>query len=352
MDTITYREALVESMEGALVSNPNAFIYGLGVTDYIGIFGTVAGLQEKYGEKRVFDTPIAEDAMTGFALGASLSGLYPIHIHIRVDFMLLAMNQLVNSIAKYKYMYGGLYEAPMLIRGIIGRSWGQGAQHSQSLQAMFAHVPGLTVIMPSNSEAVVKSYDYAVNKFRGPVISLEHRLLYNYNFNKDDNKLSPDNPFDSYIFKKGEDVTIIGVSIMVEESYKASQYIKENYGIDAEIIDLNCISHPNMELIIESLKKTGRLIVVDSGWNTFGVGAEITRRIAEMDPTLFKVPVQCLGMADAPCPTAKRLENDYYPDIGNIADAILISVYGPKHGKALPDEEYIQKLTKEFKGPF
>ena len=177
-NVITYREALFKTMRDALDKNPNVIIFGQGVDDHKGTFGTTHGLSQEFGSKRVFDTPLAEEGMTGIAIGAALNGLYPISTHIRVDFALLAMNQIVNLAAKYKYMFGGRFEIPMLIRMVIGRSWGQGAQHSQSLQSLFAHIPGLTVIMPASPQSILECYPYVIENHRGPVISLEHRLMY------------------------------------------------------------------------------------------------------------------------------------------------------------------------------
>ena len=150
------------------------------------------------------DTPLAEEGMTGVAIGAALNGLYPIQTHIRMDFALVAMNQLINHAAKYRYMFGGNFEVPMLIRMVIGRSWGQGAQHSQSLQSLFGHIPGLTVIMPSNSQSVLECYPYAISRFRGPVISLEHRLLYDLKFHVDGvNERADGVPWTSKVIRSG-----------------------------------------------------------------------------------------------------------------------------------------------------
>lgn len=354
MEIITYREAIKQSMHDALKKNPNSLVYGLGVTDHTGIFGTTTGLEDEFGSQRVFDTPISEDSMTGFALGTSLSGLYPIHIHIRTDFMLLAMNQIVNSIAKYRYTYGGCFEAPMLIRSVIGRSWGQGAQHSQSLQSLFAHIPGLTVVMPSSAERVIETYDYAVNEYPNPVISLEHRLLYDYKFNVEEKKSAPKgNPLSSYLVREGKDVTIVATSVMVEESLRAANYAMEKEGVEAEIIDLHCITHPDTDLILKSVAKTGKLIVADTSWAAFGVCSEISRLIATNDPTLLKAPIKEISMAEATCPTAKILENHFYADMGDIIDSIYELHFETKdHNKDLPTEEYILGQHKSFKGPF
>ena len=352
MSLITYREAIAIAMRDALKKNPSSLVYGLCVTDHTGLFGTTLGLEAEFGADRVFETPLSEDAMTGFAVGAALNGLYPIHIHLRNDFLLLSMNQLVNSIAKYKYMYGGCFEIPMLVRGIIGRSWGQGAQHSQSLQALFAHIPGLTVIMPASAKSVLDNYDYVVNKCKSPVISLEHRLLYDYVFESEE-CVSKTEALTSYIVQNGSDVTIVAASIMVQESQKASRFVKENDGIEVEIIDLNCITNPDIKMILESVSKTGKVIVADTGWSSFGVCAEIARIIATNSPEILKAPIKEISMAKAPCPTAKTLENFFYPDMGDIVDLIYALYYGKSdHGKDLPSREYKMRSFKEFKGPF
>ena len=155
----TYVSALFKAMQEIMKKNDNAIIIGQGVTDFKGLFGTTSGLKEKYPH-RIIETPLAEDSIAGICIGASLNGMYPINTHIRADFSLLIFNQLINLAAKYKYMFGGLFEVPMMIRLIVGRSWGQGAQHSQSLQSLFAHIPGLVVVMPSNPESIIQSYLY------------------------------------------------------------------------------------------------------------------------------------------------------------------------------------------------
>ncbi|MHC1745263.1 MAG: alpha-ketoacid dehydrogenase subunit beta [Syntrophobacteraceae bacterium] len=353
MRTITYRDAIAETMRHALTNHDNTILFGLGVTDHTGVFGTTKGLLEVFGEERVFETPIAEESMTGFALGASLSGLYPIHIHIRTDFVLLAMSQLVNSIAKYRYMYGGLFEAPMLIRSIVGRSWGQGAQHSQSLQALFAHSPGLYVVMPSSARTASATYRHAVSELRSPVVSLEHRLLYDYSFGVNGNEDAIGNPFTSFRVREGEHVTIVATSIMVQESVRAAAFAMEREGLGVEIVDLHCVSHPDESLILESVRKTGKLIVVDTGWESFGVCAEIARIVATGDPGALKLPMVSLSVAKSPCPTAKSLENCFYPDMADIVRALYALHFGSEsHGRELPDPETVDRLHRDFKGPF
>jgi len=344
---MTYREAIKKSMDLILKEVPDSAIYGLGVTDHIGIFDTTKDLEQKYGKDRVFETPISEDSMTGVALGLSLGGIYPVHIHIRADFLLLAMNQLINSIAKYRYMYGGLYEAPMLIRAVIGRSWGQGAQHSQSLQSLFAHIPGLTVIMPSSAKSILNSYEYVAKHYKNPVISFEHRLLYDYQF---ENLEKEENPLSSKLLKEGSDITVIATSIMNEEAIKASNFIDKN--ISLEIIDIHNITDMDRELILKSVRKTKKVIVLDTSWVSFGVCAEVSRIILEENIHL-KMPIVNLGMEKATCPTAKLLENEFYTDLKDIVDSIYKLYYEKEnHNKTLPSDEEVSYLHKHFRGPF
>jgi acetoin:2,6-dichlorophenolindophenol oxidoreductase subunit beta len=350
---ISYREALYRTMRDALAHHPQTFIMGQGVDDHKGTFGTTLGLAEEFGRERVFDTPLMEEGMTGIAIGAALNGLYPIQTHIRVDFVLLAMNQLINLAAKYKYMFGGRFEVPMLIRLVIGRSWGQGAQHSQSLQSLFAHIPGLTTLMPASSQSILDCYSYIIGNYRGPVISLEHRLMYDLQFHVEERSPSAASPLTSYKVREGKDATIVATSIMVLEALRSAEHLAKVSGIDCEIIDLNCVSHPDTELILASVKKTGKLLVADTSWQAYGTSAEICRLVCERSPADLKAPVVTMGMQPAPCPTAKVLEDMYYPNLQTLTDAIATLVTrNSEHGIPLPDEKSMADVYKRFKGPF
>ena len=200
-----YREVLNEVMNELMTENEQAIIIGQGVTDFKEIFGSVSGIYKKYPD-RVIETPLSEDAIAGTCIGMALNGMFPINTHIRADFSLLMFNQLINLGAKYRYMFGGNYEIPMLFRLVIGRSWGQGAQHSQSLQSLMAHIPGLRVIMPITPNDIRIGYKYAMNEAKGPVISLEHRLAYELTISDFENTKGSTS---SYVVKSGIDVTII-----------------------------------------------------------------------------------------------------------------------------------------------
>jgi pyruvate dehydrogenase E1 component beta subunit len=277
--------------------------------------------------------------------------VYPVQTHIRNDFALLAMNQLVNMAAKYKYMYGGVFEVPMLVRMVIGRSWGQGAQHSQSLQSLFAHIPGLAVIMPASADSVLTAYNYAVNSYRGPVISLEHRLLYEYMFNSSYNgKAGRKHLFGSKCVRAGTDLTIVATSVMVIEAQRAAAYLEEECRIRCEIIDLHSITHFDRELVLNSVSKTRHLLVADTSWQAYGVAAELARLICETDPSLLKRPMASLGMQPSPCPTAKKLENLFYPDGFRFVEKAL-DVLGKGGGEALRKEQFTD-VYPLFRGPF
>ena len=281
MEVISYREALHRTMHRALKENPRSIIIGQGVDDHKGIFGSTTGLAEEFGSERVIDTPLAEEGMPGIAIGAALNGLYPIQTHIRLDFVLLAMNQIINLAAKYKYMFGGRFEVPMLIRMVVGRSWGQGAQHSQSLQSLFSHIPGLTVIMPADSQAVLDAYTYAVSLPRPRDRHRASAALRSEVSSAERAHQGRVFPWGTRVASYGKDVTIVATSIMVLEALRAADHLMEKAGIDCEVIDLSCTSHPDAQLIFDSVSKTGRLLVADTSWPAYGVCAEVSRLVCE-----------------------------------------------------------------------
>lgn len=350
MSSRTYRGALEQAMEQAMEGSPNTAIIGQGVTDHKGIFGTTVNFHKRF-PGRVFETPLAEDSVAGICIGMALNGVYPINTHIRADFGLLAFNQIINLAAKYKYMFGGLFEVPLLMRMVIGRSWGQGAQHSQSIQSLLAHIPGLVVIMPATPQSVLSSYKHAIEEHKGPVISLEHRLLYELEFN--DDEAAPTHPlFGSRLDRTGEHVTVVATSVMVLEARRAADFLT-GHGISVEIIDLHSASHFGAAMILGSVKKTGRLLVADTSWAAYGVAAEIGRLISQSDVGMLKEPMKSIGMAPASCPTAKALEDLFYPDLRVFVGEILSLL--PKNLSAsvpLPDGRSMVDYYKHFKGPF
>lgn len=345
----TYKVALADAMTEAMESNPHALLIGQGVTDFKGIFDTTVGFAQRYPD-RVVETPLAEDSVAGICIGAALNGAYPINTHIRADFGLLIFNQLINLAAKYKYMFGGLFDVPCMFRMVIGRSWGQGAQHSQSLQSLMAHIPGLVVVMPADPASIEESYRYAVQEHKGPVVMLEHRLLYELSYEEDSPKLS--HPlFGSKLEREGTDLTIVATSVMVLEAKRAAEHLASQ-GISVELVNLHSISHPDTEMILGSVTKTGRLLVADTSWAPYGVAAEINRLVNEYDPSILKSPSVSMGMVKTPCPTAKALEDMFYPDVHDIVNVCAGMIIGANHSIDLPKKESMTDFYKHFKGPF
>ncbi len=319
MRKITYCEALREAMIQEMERDKSVFVYGIGVPDHKAIFGSTSGLVEKFGKERCFDTPLSEDAMTGFGLGAALNGLRPVHIHIRMDFMALAFNQIANMLSSYKFSAGGQLKVPMVIRGIIGRGWGQGFQHSKSMYSVFAHIPGLKVVLPTTAYDAKGLLISAIRE-DSPVIFIEHRWLY---WQEGD---VPEKPYSipigkGNILRKGKDITIVATSWMNVEAAKAAD-ILEKQGVSLEIVDPRTISPLNDELIIESVNKTGHCIVADNDWVFCGLSAEIAARVSVKCFGKLKSPVERIGFAQTPCPTARHLENRFYPNAINIIRAV------------------------------
>lgn len=317
MRNISYSQAIREAIEQMMEKDKKVFLIGQGVTSPWYVGDSCDGLLERFGEERIIDTPISEAAVTGAAIGASLSGLRPILVHPRMDFMYLALDQIINQAANWRYMLGGELNIPLTIRGIINRGGEQGAQHSQAIQAIFAHVPGLKVVMPSDpydAKGLLISAVYDDN----PVVYIDDRWLYDS---------EGDVPQEMYnvpigkgvIKKKGKDVTIVATSYMVQEVLKAE---KELEGIDAEIIDLRSIKPLDEDLLFNSVKKTGRLVIVDAAWKTCGIGAEISARISENILKSLKGPIKRVTLPDVPAPASSALEKVYYPNKNDIIKVI------------------------------
>jgi len=307
---IKFYQAINEAIDLCMAQDPRIYIMGLGVPDPKGIFGSTLGLQQKYGSARVMDMPVSEGGMTGVAIGSALVGMKPIMTHQRVDFALLAVEQLVNQAAKWHYMFGGQSAVSLVVRMIIGRGWGQGPQHSQSLQSWFAHIPGLKVVMPSTPYDV-KGLLIASLHDNNPIIFIEHRWLY------DICGYVPEGIYEvplgkARIIKEGEDLTIVGVSYMIWEALQAADILLQQ-GIQSEIIDIRTLRPWDEELILASVRKTGRLIVADTGWKTCGFSAEIIARVAEEAVNSLKCAPCRISLPDCPTPTTPGLAKYYYP---------------------------------------
>jgi acetoin:2,6-dichlorophenolindophenol oxidoreductase subunit beta len=346
---LTYVESLREAIAQEMRRDSRVFLFGLDVDDHKAIQGSTRGLVQEFGAERVFGTPLSEDAMSGVAIGAAMAGMRPIHVHIRMDFLMLCMNQLINIGAKSSYMYDGQVKVPLVVRSMIGKSWGQGAQHSQGLHAMFMHVPGLKVVAPSNAYDA-KGCLIAAIRDNNPVIFVEHRLLYFTD------AFVPEEPFEvpfgkARICSQGDDITLVGISNMLMECLRAHEILVEA-GIQAEVIDPITLVPLDIDTIVQSVRRTGRLLVVDNAWTNCGASAEIVARVAEGVQNGKPIRVHRMGYAATTCPTTPVLEEAFYPDPGKIAQQAYAMVR--PHKPAWQPDPARTKLAYQvqFRGPF
>ncbi len=346
-----FASAINDALHQAMEIDSSVICYGLGVTDPKAIFGTTANLEMRFGSERVFDIPTSENAMTGVAIGAALNGIKTVMTHQRIDFFLLAMDQLINGAAKWHYMFGGQNSIPITIRLIVGRGWGQGPTHSQNLQAWFAHIPGLTVVMPTTPEdakGLLLTSIFDPN----PVIFLEHRWLHNTMGEIPDGDMRV--PIGkAMIAKAGSDLTIVAMSYMTVEALHAANYL-EQQGVSCEVIDLRTIKPLDWQTVMNSVCKTGRLLALDTGFTTGSVAGEIVARVAmEKFHSLKSAPAR-LAMPDVPEPTSHSLTKAFYVRAADVATQVM-KMMGRKNEKvkfALPTPELHDVPGDWFKGPF
>jgi acetoin:2,6-dichlorophenolindophenol oxidoreductase subunit beta len=322
---ITFCQALREATEQAMANDPRVFAIGLDADDKFGVFGSMSDLTHK---ERVLGTPISENAMTGVAIGAALSGLRPIHIHLRVDFMLTAMDQIVNYAAKWHDMFGRQSKLPLVIRGIVGRGWGCGAQHSQSLHGWFAHIPGLTVVTPSTPYDA-KGLLLASIAHDQPVVFLEHRWLY---------KNVGGVPAEIYTLPlgqaahlhRGDGLTVVANSLAAMHCLK----LVEQHGLDVDLIDPRTIKPLDIATIAASVQRTGKLLVVDYDFPFAGFASEVCAQVTERAFAQLRLPPQRLGWPDSNMPSSGVLERVYYP-----TEARLLAAMTSMLGNELPRHE-------------
>jgi pyruvate/2-oxoglutarate/acetoin dehydrogenase E1 component len=353
---LKYSEAILEATDQKMAEDKSVYLMGLGVPDPKGIFGTTSGLAQKYGPDRVMDMPTSENAMTGIAIGTSILGMRPIMTHQRVDFFILALDQLINNGAKWHYMFGDQMKAPIVIRLIIGRGWGQGPQHSQSLHSFFAHIPGLKVVMPSNPYDA-KGLLISAIEDDNPVVYLEHRWLHGI-FGEVPSELFRVPLGKAKVVQEGTDVTVVACSHMVLEAFKAAKLLK-NDEISVELIDLRSIKPLDKETILNSVRKTGRLVVADPDWKMVGLSAEILALVAEEGFSFLKCPPVRIGYPDRFTPTSWPLANHFYPTAKHIAYEILKMMQKMTKAKTIIEEMLAQQglepldvPDQQFTGPF
>ena len=344
MRGLTYVQALSEGLCQAMERDPSIFITGIAVDYPSGIFGSTSEAARRFGPSRVFDAPAMENALTGIAIGAAAMGKRPVITHPRNDFMFLSFDNLINLAAKWRYMFNGRAgNMPVVVRAVIGKGWGQGATHSQSLQAPLAHFPGLTVVMPAFPQDA-KGLIIAALNHDLPVVVLEHRSLYattgEVSETFDATPLGKAN-----IVRVGSDITIVGTSFMAYEACHAADELVR-HGVHAEVIDLRTIRPLDEETVLRSIEKTGHLVVADTSWELCGVSSEIAALAAEKAWRHLKAPVCRIALADTPAPVSKILEDAFYPKASTIARAALATLGS--------DPDRVGELHREdtFKGPY
>jgi pyruvate dehydrogenase E1 component beta subunit len=318
---ITYAQAVREGLDNAMEHDPRVIVIGEGVPDPKAIFNTTVNLREKYGGKRVFDMPLSENGITGICIGAALSGLRPVLVHQRIDFALLSMDQLVNNAAKWHYMFNGKSSVPLVVRAIIGRGWGQGPQHSQSLQSMFAQVPGLKVVMPTTAHDAKGMLISAIED-NNPVIFIEHRWLH---------QIKDSVPEEYYrvpigkakVLHEGDTVTVAAFSYMAVESLIAAKILKSTMGINIEVLDMRSVCPLDVECVLDSVQKTGRLMVVDTAFRTGSIAGELISQVAEKAFDMLKSKPVRIASPDHPVPTSPFMAEHYYPNCKTVAEAVI-----------------------------
>ena len=321
MRTMTYRDALREAIREEMLRDERVFIMGEDIAGYGGTYAVTKGLYEEFGEKRVRDTPLAEEVITGVAIGAALGGLRPILELMTINFSLLASDLLVNSAAKMRYMFGGQPAVPFVVRMPSGGGAQRAAQHSQLFETWYAHIPGLKVVMPATPYDVKGMLKAAVRD-PDPVLFIEHELLYNIKGEVPDESVEYTVPLNlGEVKRPGRDVTIITFSRMVHVSLQAAEDLAKE-GIEAEVIDLRSIRPIDIDLLVDSVKKTNRVVIAEEGWKYYGTGQGLAALIYEHAFDYMDAPIQHVTGADVPMPYSKVLERATIPKKSDIVDAV------------------------------
>ncbi len=320
MTRLNYGTAILAAFEYLLDRYPEVFVIGQGLWSPWYVGNSMTDLDKKYGADRIIDTPVSESACTGAAVGASLAGMRPIVVHPRIDFMLYAMDAVVNQAAKWSHMVGGQAHPAVTIRGIINRGGEQGAQHSQALHSWFAHIPGLRVVMPAT---VADARDLLIASVLcdDPVMFIDDRWLYS--------QTDELGPVTELVLRhegprrlvSGSDLTIVGSGYSTLLATQAGESLAR-VGISAEVIDLRILNPFDPDVVVESVRKTGRLLVVDGSWRTCGMSAEVISSVIErVSPGVMKAAPSRIALPDAPAPTSRMLEKIYYPNVESVVNA-------------------------------
>jgi pyruvate dehydrogenase E1 component beta subunit len=325
MAIITFREAISQALREEMHRDERVFIMGEEVGKWGGTYAVTRGFLDEFGEKRVRDTPIAEGVIVGAAAGAAIAGLRPVAELMTINFAFLAMDQIVNHVAKLHYMFNGQITVPIVIRTVGGGGRQLGATHSQSPEVVFAHFPGLKVVAPG-TPADAKGLLKAAIRDDDPVFFVEHATLYPLRGEvpEDEDYLVPIGVSD--VKRQGKDVTIVSYSKMLQVALEAAGRLAGE-GIEAEVIDLRTLRPLDTRAVVESVRKTNRLVVVEEGWRTYGVGAEIASRVTELAFDYLDAPVRRVAQAEVPLPYNRRLEQKALPQVADVIRAVKDVMY-------------------------
>ncbi len=325
MARITYREAISQALREEMHRDERVFIMGEEVGKWGGTYAVTRGFLDEFGDKRVKDTPIAESVIAGAATGAAMAGLRPVAEIMTINFAFLALDQIVNHAAKLHYMFNGQIKVPLVIRTVGGGGRQLGATHSQTPDVIFAHFPGLKVVAPG-TPADAKGLLKSAIRDDDPVFFIEHATLYSVRGEvpDDEDYLVPIGVSD--IKRAGKDVTLVSYSKMIQTTLEAADKLAEE-GIEAEVIDLRTLRPLDTQPIVESVKKTNRLVVIEEGWRSFGIGAEIASRVAELAFDHLDAPIRRVAQAEVPLPYNKRLEQLALPQVDDVIRAAKDVLY-------------------------
>jgi pyruvate dehydrogenase E1 component beta subunit len=319
MREITYAQAINEALRGCMLKDERVVLLGEDIGCYGGVFQVTAGLQAEFGPQRVVDTPISEAGFVGASVGAALTGMRPVTEIMFIDFTTCCMDMIINQMAKMHYMFGGRGKVPMVLRTNIGAGRGTAAQHSQSFHAIFMHIPGLLVVAPSTPYDAKGLMVEAIQN-DNPVVFVEHKKLYIEKGPVPEEMYSI--PFgQAEIKREGKDITIVATHALVQRSLNAAEQVAKE-GIDAEIVDPRTLVPLDKETILNSVKKTGRLLVADEGHRTCGAAAEIAAMVAEEAIYYLKAPIKRVASPDTPVPFSPPLEQAFIPDEKKLIPAI------------------------------
>ena len=319
MKRLTYANAINDAHRIALSTDERCFVMGQGVDSPWFVGTTTTGLIEDFGHERVRDTPISESVVTGAAIGAAMSGMRPIIFHPRMDFMYLALDQIINHCASWNYMFNGKVNVPIVIRGIVNRGGEQGAQHSQSPFSVYANIPGLKVVCPATPYDA-KGLLLAAIADPNPVIYIDDRWLY------DQEQEIPEDYYTveigkANVLQKGEDITIIAASYMVKEAVKAAKEL-ETDGVSCEVVDLRSLKPLDMETVLACVKKTKRVVIAIAEWSFASVSSHIAQEIYKALYSELKHPIEIINLPNAPAPASRSLEKAYYSTSADIVKAV------------------------------